>query len=344
MYCHGTALPETSTSLTTLTAAVERAHVHIRHECPHGTQVQLRSIRWADDTAFRPTWVASTARRWVAVLYRGEVGSPEHTDHNHIIGLMPGEGEDDPREVVRKHGRRSEHPWFTYDSVDELLHELELTREDLGEALTTYARRTAAGYLRGDGPCGDCGSFDNVVWFTEDVLWNDVVRRREPNGDPLMCVQCFVARVHAAGYAPTGWRLLPEWHWETRSEYSARRERDDVASVEAGERRDRKVQARGRWWHPLENRWVEGDVELSDEAATSATREATRCLSIAEEFAENERVRREFADAVWDELSKVSIRRGGVEYPLTDAQRAAREWWVNRKIDVESDDDEETKR
>lgn len=258
VYCHNASLDDT---FPTLTAAVERAHVHIRHECVRGPAEGLRSIRWADDTALRLTWIAPTARRWVAMLYRGEIGSPEYVDLNHVIGLMTGEGEDDPREVVRRHGRRSEHPWFTYDSVDELLHELELTREDLGEALTTYARRTAAGYPRGDGPCGD-----------------------------------------------------------------------------------RKVQARGRWWHPLENRWVEGDVELSDEAATSATREATRCLSIAEEFAENERVRREFADAVWDELGKVSIRRGGVEYPLTDAQRAAREWWVNRKIDVESDDDEETKR
>ena len=78
--------------------------------------------------------------------------------------------------------------------------------------------------IRGDGPCGDCGTGNNIIWFTDNVLWNAVMR---PNGemdaDPLLCVPCFVRRVHEAGYAPTGWRLVPDWHWETLTEYAARR-------------------------------------------------------------------------------------------------------------------------
>jgi hypothetical protein len=70
--------------------------------------------------------------------------------------------------------------------------------------------------LRGDGPCADCGTLDNIVWFTESVFWNDVVRR--DGTDAILCIPCFVVRVDAAGYRPTGWRLLPEWHWETQAD------------------------------------------------------------------------------------------------------------------------------
>ena len=76
--------------------------------------------------------------------------------------------------------------------------------------------------LRGDGPCADCGTEDNVIWFTDSVFWNAVVR---PDGgmDGLLCIPCFVVRVDAAGYAPIGWRLTPLWHWETREEALSRR-------------------------------------------------------------------------------------------------------------------------
>jgi hypothetical protein len=72
--------------------------------------------------------------------------------------------------------------------------------------------------LRGDGPCGDCGTVNNIVWFTESVLWNAVMRPPGYDGEPLLCIPCFVRRVDAAGYSPTGWRLLPDWHWETRAQ------------------------------------------------------------------------------------------------------------------------------
>ena len=73
--------------------------------------------------------------------------------------------------------------------------------------------------LRGDGPCGDCGTQDNIRWFTEDVFWNRVVRDNDPNNrDEILCITCFVKRVDEAGYDPNAWRVLPSWHWETKDE------------------------------------------------------------------------------------------------------------------------------
>lgn len=80
--------------------------------------------------------------------------------------------------------------------------------------------------LRGDGPCGDCGSEDNVVWSTESAFWNVIMRPNGETGDPFLCIACFVIRADAAGYAPTGWQLIPDFHWETRDERWARKRRD----------------------------------------------------------------------------------------------------------------------
>jgi hypothetical protein len=82
--------------------------------------------------------------------------------------------------------------------------------------------------LRGDGPCGDCGTVDNVVWFTESVFWNRVMRRPDVAAEAaggIVCIPCFVVRTDAAGLYPTGWRLLPDFHWETRDEREARKAR-----------------------------------------------------------------------------------------------------------------------
>lgn len=65
---------------------------------------------------------------------------------------------------------------------------------------------------KGDGPCMDCGG-DNIVWFTDNVIWNHVM---EPGSldDPggLLCVPCFVRRAERV-LAPTAWKLTPEWPW-----------------------------------------------------------------------------------------------------------------------------------
>lgn len=65
----------------------------------------------------------------------------------------------------------------------------------------------------GDAPCTDCGTNDNIVWFTESVFWNAVCRSDPDYIEPILCIPCFVRRAQLKGYRPTGWRLLAEWHW-----------------------------------------------------------------------------------------------------------------------------------
>lgn len=72
-------------------------------------------------------------------------------------------------------------------------------------------------HLRGDGPCADCGTLENIVWHTDNVLWNavtgeHVVHEQKPAG--ILCVACFITRFDRAGYKTSGWRLIPEWGWE----------------------------------------------------------------------------------------------------------------------------------
>lgn len=70
--------------------------------------------------------------------------------------------------------------------------------------------------LRGDGPCSRCGTQDNIVWFTDSVFWNHVVRVPESvyyEREPILCIPCFVILAHEIGYRPTGWRLSPEFKW-----------------------------------------------------------------------------------------------------------------------------------
>lgn len=66
--------------------------------------------------------------------------------------------------------------------------------------------------LRGDGPCWDCGTPDNIRWWTDSALWNRVMGGPDARDDPggIVCVSCFVARVAAAGLAVPAWRLMPE--------------------------------------------------------------------------------------------------------------------------------------
>lgn len=73
------------------------------------------------------------------------------------------------------------------------------------------------GEHHGDGPCMDCGGLNLVVWFTDNVLWNDVVGGPGTTDDPggLLCIPCFVRRAERR-YAMNGWRLVPEWPWPAR--------------------------------------------------------------------------------------------------------------------------------
>ena len=62
--------------------------------------------------------------------------------------------------------------------------------------------------LHGDGPCEDCGTAENIIWFTDNVFWNAVM----PN-DGILCILCFAKRAEAVGYRPQSWRVLPSWPW-----------------------------------------------------------------------------------------------------------------------------------
>lgn len=100
------------------------------------------------------------------------------------------------------------------------------------DALDRYGRLATrlTDELRGDGPCRDCGTEDNIRWFTDSTLWNTVIGGPGATGDPggILCIPCFVSRTDEAGYWPRAWRLLPEWHWETRQERNTRIAEDDT--------------------------------------------------------------------------------------------------------------------
>lgn len=81
-------------------------------------------------------------------------------------------------------------------------------------------------HLRGDGPCSRCGTADNPIWFTDNVFWNAVVRSAplswiDGEGDGFMCPTCFVRLADERGYYVTGWRIVPEFHWQTHTERAA---------------------------------------------------------------------------------------------------------------------------
>src|SRR5688500_7105173 len=72
------------------------------------------------------------------------------------------------------------------------------------------AKQPAESTLSGDTPCWDCGTEQNIVWFTDNVFWNAVC----PDESPILCLPCFIKRTEAAGYRPVAWRVLPEWGWQ----------------------------------------------------------------------------------------------------------------------------------
>jgi hypothetical protein len=65
--------------------------------------------------------------------------------------------------------------------------------------------------LYGDAPCADCGTSDNIIWWTDSVFWNAVC---PPNdGSPILCVPCFIERSEARGFRPNAWKVTPDWPW-----------------------------------------------------------------------------------------------------------------------------------
>lgn len=75
--------------------------------------------------------------------------------------------------------------------------------------------------LDGDTPCYECFTEGNIVWFTDDDLWNRAIRSdlsRWSDRDPILCVPCFARVCQERGYDPARWRLAPSstftdvWH------------------------------------------------------------------------------------------------------------------------------------
>lgn len=98
----------------------------------------------------------------------------------------------------------------------------------LPEQLRAIADRLDAAelpaHLRGDGPCADCGTFDNPVWFTDNILWNHVTGESvyaEDAHSAILCPNCFVKRADAVGLEPTGWHISAEWPWRAKATDSA---------------------------------------------------------------------------------------------------------------------------
>lgn len=58
---------------------------------------------------------------------------------------------------------------------------------------------------RGEGPCMDCGTLDNPIWFAPSELWNRVVG--SPNG--FLCPWCFIVRAERVVDVRGGWLIQP---------------------------------------------------------------------------------------------------------------------------------------
>ncbi len=60
--------------------------------------------------------------------------------------------------------------------------------------------------LRGDGPCADCGTFENIIWYMDNSDWNEVM---DPTDDRyrILCIPCFVVRAAERGRRGA-WRLI----------------------------------------------------------------------------------------------------------------------------------------
>ena len=51
--------------------------------------------------------------------------------------------------------------------------------------------------LRGDYPCADCGTKENIIWSTDNIFWNAIMKddiTGSENCSGILCVNCFVIR------------------------------------------------------------------------------------------------------------------------------------------------------
>lgn len=113
--------------------------------------------------------------------------------------------------VIYKDGRLWHDPHPSHEGIQEVL-EVDLLFPLNPASCQTQLQVGGEGlpdHLRGDGPCGDCGTLDNIVWFIASPIWNKVVREGTET-DAILCIPCFVKRAHAKGIDPPAWEIVPE--------------------------------------------------------------------------------------------------------------------------------------
>lgn len=108
--------------------------------------------------------------------------------------------------------------------------EFDGSREDAPQVPRTSAPQehpvAEGSTMDGDGPCAQCGTQANIVWFTDSVFWNNVFAGTDEN--PILCIRCFVHQAENAGFRPTGWRLTPEWPWRRSTDGPEQPDRSEV--------------------------------------------------------------------------------------------------------------------
>ena len=92
-------------------------------------------------------------------------------------------------------------------------------RDPQAEAVEADKAHWLPEHLRGDGPCFNCGTLDNPVWFTDSEIWNGVVRRDPGAMDQILCFPCFVTAADIRyEWQITGWSIQPEWREDAAPE------------------------------------------------------------------------------------------------------------------------------
>ncbi len=64
--------------------------------------------------------------------------------------------------------------------------------------------------ISGNIACINCLTREDIIWYTDNVFWNEVMGKNERN--KILCVYCFTKRAEKK-FKIMGWRLLPDWKW-----------------------------------------------------------------------------------------------------------------------------------
>lgn len=71
--------------------------------------------------------------------------------------------------------------------------------------------------IRGDGPCADCKTEENPIWFTDNVFWNETMVKERGK---ILCINCFISRAYCKYKGIVSWRVLPCCQWKPNQKWS----------------------------------------------------------------------------------------------------------------------------